>query len=319
MPRRKRSPRTPSQAAADRRADDLVGRLGGALRGARKALRLSQSQAAERAGFARSTWSGLEVARDGRVTLATVNRAAMALGTNLRAYFEHASAASQPRDATHLRHQELIIQTASSGGWKALPEAALDRDARTSRAADVLLERAGEYAITEVWDWFDDVGAALRDWDRRLDALDRYATARLGLAAGNATRSGAGDEPVALPNVGGCWVVRATRRNRLLVSEHRHLFMARFTGSGHAWLAALTTSLPMPQGSALLWVAVDGRRLFPARSVERLRRDSHLGTQGLVTPLSSLGGQAAPSGASAPAPSGASAPAPSMRATPKRL
>ncbi len=39
----------------------------------------------------------------------------------------------------------------------------------------------------------------------------------------------------------------------------------RFTGSGHAWLAALTTSLPMPQGSALLSVTVDGRRLFPAR------------------------------------------------------
>ncbi len=266
MPRRKRNvPRTPSQAAADRRADELAGRLGRALREARKALRLSQSQAAERAGFARSTWSGLEVARDGRVTLATVDRAAMALGTRVRAYIEHASSASQPRDATHLRHQELIVRTASSGGWTALPEAALDRDARTSRAADVLLERANEYAITEVWDWFDDVGAALRDWDRRLDALDRYAIARLGLATGSTGRGGSAGEPAAPPRVGGCWVVRATRRNRLLISEHRHLFRARFAASGHAWLEALITSRPMPDASALLWVSVDGRRLFPAR------------------------------------------------------
>lgn len=270
MPRRKRNVlRTPSQAAADRRADDLAGRLGGALRGARKALRLSQSQAAERAGFARSTWSGLEVARDGRVTLATVNRAAMALGTDVPAYIEHASAASQPRDATHLRHQELIIRTASSGGWKALPEAALDRDARTSRAADVLLERAGEYAITEVWDWFDDVGAALREWDRRLDALDRYAIARLGLVAGNATRSGAGDEPVALPNVGGCWVVRATRRNRLRVSEHRHLFRAPFHGfwacvaGSTDHLAAYATGIGSPLGH--------GRRPAPLSRAPRSR------------------------------------------------
>lgn len=230
-------------------------------------LGLSQLAAADRAGLARSTWSGLEIARDGRVTLATMNRAAMALGTDVRAYIGNASAASQPRDATHLRHQELVIRTAAAGGWTALAETALDRDARTSRAADVLLERGHEYAITEVWDWFDDVGAAQRDWDRRLDALDRYAIGRLSpnAAPGALPRPGGAVEPAVLPKIGGCWVVRATRRNRLLVSEHRHLFRARFAGSGHAWLEALTTSRPMPERPALLWVSVDGRHLYPAR------------------------------------------------------
>ncbi len=268
MPRRKRSlPRTPRQATADRRSDELAGRLGRSLRDARKAVGLSQLAAADRAGLARSTWSGLEVARDGGVTMATLNRAAMAVRVDLRAYLENASAASQPRDAIHLRHQELIIRTAATGGWNALAEAALDRDARTSRAADVLLERGTEYAIAEVWDWFDDVGAALRDWDRRLDALDRYAIARLNPAAGvgGPVRSGGSAAPVVLPKVGGCWVVRATRRNRELVSDHRHLFRARFAGSGHAWLESLTTSRSMPERAALLWVSVDGRRLFPAR------------------------------------------------------
>lgn len=198
------------------------------------------------------------MARDGRVTFATVNRAAMSLGTDLRAYIEQASGASQPRDATHLRNQELIMKTATMGGWTALPESALDRDARTSRAADVLLQRRLEYAITEVWDWFDDVGAALRDWDRRLDALERYAIARLG-------REVERGEHLELPMISGCWVVRATLRNRGLVAEHRHIFRARFAGSGQAWLAALTSPRPMPSRPALLWVSVDGRRLFPAR------------------------------------------------------
>lgn len=183
----------------------------------------------------------------------------MALGTDLRGYLERTSSAGQPRDAVHLRHQELIIRTAAAGGWQALPEAALDRDARTSRAMDVLLQRAGEYALTEIWDWFDDVGAALRDWDRRLDALERYALARLVPGSGDRLH------PLDSPRTGGCWVVRATIRNRGLVGEHRHVFRSRFPGSAHAWLVALSSSRPMPDKPALLWVSVDGTRLFPAR------------------------------------------------------
>ncbi len=79
----------------------------------------------------------------------------------------------------------------------------------------------------EVIDWFADVGAPLRDWSRRLDAVDRYAVARMR----------PDDE---LPMISGCWVVRATRRNSELLTEHRNLFRSRFPGSGHAWLHALT-------------------------------------------------------------------------------
>jgi hypothetical protein len=73
-----------------------------------------------------------------------------------------------------------------------------------------------------------------------------------------------GDESV--PRIGGCWLVRATRRNRQLVGEHRHFFRARFPGSGRAWLAALSdAAVPMPAEPALLWVDVGGTRLFAAR------------------------------------------------------
>jgi transcriptional regulator with XRE-family HTH domain len=299
--------RTREQAAADRRSDELAGQLGRMLKDARGRRRLTQAAASEIAGLSPSTWSWLEVGRDGRVTLATWNRAATAVGSSLHAYLQDASAADQPRDAVHLRNQELILRASAPGGWQALPEAQIDREARTSRSADVLLERgahatahgphatahgphatahgphatahgphatahgphatahgphatahgphvtAREYALIEIWDWFDDVGGAQRNWDRRLDAVERYAIARM-----------AGEEP--LPRVGGCWFVRATQRNRRLVKEHRHFFRARFPGSGSAWLMALTTrEASMPDKAALLWVTVTGDRLFPAR------------------------------------------------------
>lgn len=184
----------------------------------------------------------------------------MAAGGELRVYIAKISAADQPRDAVHLRNQELIARTAAAGGWRVLPEQALDREARTSRAADVLLQRGNEWCLQEVWDWFADVGAAFRDWDRRLDAVERLAISRMAPPVADA-----GGNAELLPRVGGCWVVRATRRNRRLVDEHRHLFRARFPGSAHAWLAALTTPASMPPIPAILWAAVDGTRFFPSR------------------------------------------------------
>jgi hypothetical protein len=103
---------------------------------------------------------------------------------------------------------ELIIRTALGGGWKGLPEEPIDREARASRAADFLLHRqrpaeAAEYGLFDVIDWFSDVGEPVRAWSRRLDALERYAVARM-------------TEGDPLPRTGGCWVVRATQRNRTL-------------------------------------------------------------------------------------------------------
>ena len=50
----------------------------------------------------------------------------------------------------------------------------------------------------EVWDWFDDVGGPVRDFGRRMEAVDRYAVAHMRTP----------DAP--LPRTGGCFVVRAT-------------------------------------------------------------------------------------------------------------
>jgi hypothetical protein len=213
---------------------------------------MTRAAASALAGISASTWSHLERGRDGRVTLATWNHAASAVGGRLHAYIERASGAAMPRDAVHLRNQELVMRTAQLGGWRGLPEVRLDADARTSRMADLVLRRANDWALCEIYDWFEDVGAAGRAWQRRLDALERYAIARMR------------DET--LPCVGGMWVLRARQRNRRLVREHRQFFRALLPGSAAAWLASLMRpDAPMPDQPALMWVAVKGDRLYGSR------------------------------------------------------
>jgi transcriptional regulator with XRE-family HTH domain len=254
--------RTQLQVDADGHTVALMQRAGKALKDARLRLRQTQAQASARAGIDQTWWSKLETGKATNATPATWNRAAHAVDAQLNFYLAQTSSATQPRDAVHLRYQELLIRTSAAGGWLPRPEELIDRDARTSRAADVLLIRTHahqpEYCICEIWDWFDDVGGSLRDFLRRLDALERYAIARMPPTH---------DAPH--PRTSGCWVVRATSRNRQLVHDHQHLFRARFPGSGHAWLTALTRpSSPMPTEPALLWVAGDdpaAARLYPAR------------------------------------------------------
>jgi transcriptional regulator with XRE-family HTH domain len=258
-PRVERRSRARVASDADRHASELAGKLGSALRDARRRLGLTQTQAGNRAGIDQTTWSRLERDRDAGYTLATWDRAAHAVGTALSAYLPQASLAAQPRDAVHLRNQEMLLRTTRPGGWMGLAEEAFDRNVARSRFADVLLERRAasrvgrEYALLEVIDWFDDVGAPSRDWQRRLDAVERYAIARM-------------KPGEALPRVSGCWVLRATRRNRQLVGEHGAFFRSRFAGSGRAWIAALTDkTVAMPAESALLWVDVQGTRIFAAK------------------------------------------------------
>ena len=253
----RRNRRATAAAAADRHSSDLARKLGGALADARRRARLSQRAAATKAGLSQATWSSLENERDARYTLATWDRAAFAVGTSLSAYLPEASAADQPRDAVQLRAQELVIKMARPGGWHGLPEEQIDREARSSRFADVVLARPRiqptEVALIEIIDWFDDVGAPMRAWPRRLEAVERSAIAKM-----------VGDQ--AVPRVSGCWVIRATRRNRELVAQHENLFRNRFPGSGRAWLAALTDpAKPMPEEAAILWVSVSGDRIFAVR------------------------------------------------------
>ena len=160
--------RTAHQIASDEGADRLAAFLGKSLRNARKPRGMSQATASEKAGISQPCWSDLERGRGANVSLRVWMHASSAVDADLHAYLERVSGAGAPRDAVHLRHQELVARTAAHGGWQPLVERALGG----AGVADLLLARADERALIEVWDWFSDVGDAFRTWDRKVERIE---------------------------------------------------------------------------------------------------------------------------------------------------
>ena len=209
---------------------------------------MRQADAAAAAGISQTRFGELERGLGAGASLETWACAAAAVGEQLVGFLDAAPGATPPRDIEHLRRQAALIELASRGGWQALPELTIDRGVVRSRSIDVALLRLErwEAVIAEIWDWFDDVGAALRSIDGKRDALGAYLAS---LEPDPAGRSW---------TVGCLFIVRRTRRNERLVSELRPLFAARFTASAIGWLAALAhRDSPLPAGDGLLWSAAD--------------------------------------------------------------
>jgi hypothetical protein len=61
------------------------------------------------------------------------------------------------------------------------------------------------------------------------------------------------DETVEPYRVGGCWLVRATARNRALVARYPEVFATRFPGSSAGWLRALAAGGEPPSEPGLAW------------------------------------------------------------------
>jgi transcriptional regulator with XRE-family HTH domain len=249
MPNRSRRPRASGAELRGRvRAAELARRLGVAVRDERRRQGRSQAEVSSAAGISQAWLSAMELGRGAGASVETWAAVTAAVDEQLVAYLERAPGATLPRDHAHLKGQELVVRTATPGGWRPMPEAALDPLAYRSRSVDVLLERRArrELAVVEIWDWFDDVGAALRSLDGKVETIAGRRE------AGAMTR--------------GLWVVRATRRNRDLVADLPAIFGAKFTGAAAAWLRALgDPSRPMPDGNGFVWVDVQATRLFASR------------------------------------------------------
>ena len=228
--------------------------MGTAVRLARQRAKLTQTQVAARAGLTQTTISVLERGRGAGAGLETWAVVAAALGEQLAAFLEGASGADQPRDVVHIRGQSVLITTASPGGWRGLPEFAVDPGTR-SRSIDVVLIRPAsrEAIVAEIWDWFDDVGAGLRSLDSKVAAL------RLRLPGAR--------DPAAEPwVVRSLYVVRGTKRNHELLNKLGPVFAARFGGSSRGWLRALTDpEKRLPAGDGLLWSDRADATLRPSR------------------------------------------------------
>lgn len=247
MPSRSRRPRaTGAELRGRLRAAELARRLGVGVREARLRRGRLQREVAAGAGISQNWLSMMERGHGAGASLETWASVAAAVDEQLVAYLERAPGATAPRDHAHLRGQELVIRTARSGDWRPMPEAPLDPFPQHSRSVDVLLTRTvhNEIAVVEIWDWFDDVGAALRSFDGKVAATSRDGGIR----------------------AAGLWVIRATRRNRALVAELHALFGAKFPGRSTDWLRALRDpASPTPTGNGLAWVDIGATRLFAAR------------------------------------------------------
>ena len=179
---------------------------------------------------------------------------AEALGRYLRFEFAR-DPLHEPPDAGHLEIQQLVLRLGrvagfddrrielpghSGTGWTDV--------AFVKRAARVLL-------LIECVNTFGDVGASLRSGDRKLaDALQLAAAL------------GGDDGPF---QIGVCWVVRDTARNRELLRRYEDLFAARFTGSSRDWVQAISKGGPIPREPGLIWCDARATRLFAWRRREK--------------------------------------------------
>ncbi len=242
--------RTALALDAERRNREQLVRLGGIVRTARVARRLTQAQLGERTGLGRMSVSRAERGLGGHLTVDAWQRIGLALGMPLLVGLQR-DAQQDTADAGHLAIQELVLRVGRAGGYRGLVELPT-RPAEPWRSIDVALvdDRCRRIAVIECWNSIGDVGSAARTSARKGAEAEDLATARWGAAT---------------HRTGLCWVVRSTARNRALVARYPEVFAARFPGSSAGWLRAITAGADMPSGAGLVWSSIDGARLFAWR------------------------------------------------------
>jgi transcriptional regulator with XRE-family HTH domain len=186
---------------------------------------MTQARLARRAGLSAMSVSRIERGLGGGHSLDTWQRVGLALGRPLRVELSR-DVEEEPVDAGHLAVQELLLRLARRAGYGRSFELST-RSADPARSVDVALrdDRARRLILIEAWNSFGDIGAGARSFDRKMAEAAQFA-----VAAG-------GHEPYA---VHGCWVVRATARNRALLARYPEIFATRFRGSSAGWVRALS-------------------------------------------------------------------------------
>jgi transcriptional regulator with XRE-family HTH domain len=237
-------------AEAHRRNLEQLAALGADVRASRERRHWTQARLAERAGIARSTEGDIERGLGGGHTLDAWQRVALALDRPLRVQLS-AESVREPDDAGHLAIQELVLRLGRTAGYLGQFELAT-RPPEPWRSADVGLRDDGRrrLILVECWNSIGDIGAAARSTSRKV-----AEAAQLAAALG-------GERPY---EVTACWVIRATRRNRALVSRYPEVFGSRFPGSSSGWVRALATGTGPPDRPGLVWCDLGAIRLFAWR------------------------------------------------------
>jgi transcriptional regulator with XRE-family HTH domain len=233
-------------------SSDAIAKLGREIRRSRDRRRLHQQTLADRVGISRALVAKMEA---GRAT-GTPPEVWFALAVALDRYLKFEFARDplhELADAGHADIQELVLRVAKPCGYRGGFELRT-RATDPSRSIDAPLvsHQQRRLVIVECWNMFGDLGGAARSSQQK-QLFGSEAAVVLGRD----------DEPY---EVGLCWVVRDTKRNRELVARYQHIFDALLPGSSLAWVRALTVpGAPMPGRPGLVWCDVRATRLFARR------------------------------------------------------
>ena len=188
----------------------------------------------------------LEAGRGTEAPLSLWIALGIAMGRPLAAAFSR-SLVPTVRDGGHLGVQELVLGLARQSGRVRT----FELQTRTLRSIDVGLrdDLQKVLILIEISNRLDDMGAAIRDTNRKRDEVEQMATG--GPAPGY--------------RVASCWVLRATAANRALVSLYPNVFSSAFPGPSREWVRALTEGAPPPEQPGLVWADLNGTRLFEWR------------------------------------------------------
>lgn len=240
------------EAARRNRAQLAV--VGEQVRAARHRRGWTQQQLAEKVGLSRSAVSAIERGLGGSHTLDTWQRIAVALDLPLRVELGR-DPYEEPADAGHLKIQELVLRLARGAGFIGMFELPTRPiDPRHAADCGLLDRRQRRLIIAECWNTISDLGASARSTNRKVAEATAFAVSVLG------------SDPV---EVGACWVVRDTRRNRALFDTYPEIIASRFPGSSDAWVAALTRGGPIPKEPGILWCDVAATRIYARRPRRR--------------------------------------------------
>jgi transcriptional regulator with XRE-family HTH domain len=248
--------RTELTGEAKRLNRERLARIGAGLRISRKRRRARQADVGRTAGLSRSAVGSIERGYGGTFSADSLQAVSMAVGRRLDFQLSSDSQA-EPVDAGHLAIQELVLRLGRAAGFARTFELPT-RPADPARSADVGLrdDRRRLLVLVECWNTIGDVGAAARSSDRKRAEAEQLAVAIGPLRA---------DGTVEPYRVRGCWVVRATARNRALVARYPEVFATRLPGSSAGWVRALTAATDPPAQPGLAWCDVAASRLFAWR------------------------------------------------------
>lgn len=238
------------KAEAFRLNSAQLANLGGEIRRSRKRRRLTQAQLGALVGTSGMTISRIECGRGGGVSLDFWQSLAVAIGRPLRWSMDR-DAQEEPADAGHLAIQSLLLRLGRRAGHVSLFELPT-RPADPSRSVDVGWrdDRRHILVLLEAWNSFGDIGASSRSFARKMAEAESLATGTWGF----------------VPHlVVGCWVVRATRRNRVLVQRYSDIFASHLPGSSARWVRAIRDGSVPPREAGLIWCDVNCTRVFAWR------------------------------------------------------